>query len=547
MFLLYHKNMAIQVLTWGVSGRIDFIVCRDYNIRNGKKEVETALKHKNIQPIPLLLWGILGVCLLGIFRINLAGDPILYQTDMYTDMMVAVRMWETSSLFPEGWVFGNQLYVLATPVLAAVFYALTSDMMLAMGLASCVMTVLVLLSFAWMLRDGKKALLGCVLLVSLSFLVGDPVYSMKGWQLFFTMCSYYSCYLIAAFLAFGCYVRSCEGKPCGLVLACVLAFAMGIQSLRQTAVMICPLLAVEGCRTLYRLVKKEKLWSASLLTVCALTAANVLGLVTAKLLPIAQVEIFGGIGLNGIGELLRSIVPAVQTALSMLVPGQYTLLLWGVAVVGVPLWCLVLYVTVKACDRDGTLYLLLFTVSPLVILAIDILTTMAVRDIYYFMLIPMAAVAAVLLYAHGGKYFRSLVLLGTVGLFGLNCLTGLLTVPENKDSERYADVAASLVERGITTVYSPWNCGEQLALASGGDIAAGFWDRPSEPFQSMQYLCDPDVFDVDAEKCAYVFLDAHHADLAMAEAANRGAELIMLVEYLEDGWYIGVADVNLME
>ena len=56
----------------------------------------------------------------------------------------------------------------------------------------------------------------------------------------------------------------------------------------------------------------------------------------------------------------------------------------------------------------------------------------------------MAAVAAVLLYEHGGKLIRGLVLLGTVGLFALNCLTGLLTMPENKNSERYADVAASL-------------------------------------------------------------------------------------------------------
>lgn len=504
-------------------------------------------RQKNQIWITALLWGLLAVCLWGIVRINLAGDPILYQTDMYTDMMYARRVWETKSIFPHGWVFGNQLYVLATPVLAALFYGLTHDMMLAMGLASTVMTVLVLMSFAWMLRGGKKALLGCVLLVSLSFLVGDPVYSMKGWQLFFTMCSYYSCYLIAAFLAFGCYVRSWKGKAKGLVLACVLAFAMGIQSLRQTAVMICPLLAVEGCCVLWRLVKKKKLWNASLLTVCCLTFANVAGLVSAKLLPIEQVEIFGGIALNSVSEMVGGVMPAVRTALSMLVPGQYTLLLWGVAAVGIPLWCLVLYVTVKAKDVRGVLWLLLFTLSPLVILAIDVLTTMAVRDIYYFMLIPMGAVAAVLLHEHGGKLWRALVLTGIVGLFALNCLTGLLTVPENKDDARYADIAASLVARGITTVYSPWNCGEQLALASNGKITAGFWDQPSVPFKAMEYLCDPTVFDTDAEKCAYVFLDAHHADLAMAEAANRGAELIMLAEYLEDGWYIGVADVNLME
>jgi hypothetical protein len=104
-----------------------------------------------------------------------------------------------------------------------------------------------------------------------------------------------------------------------------------------------------------------------------------------------------------------------------------------------------------------------------------------------------------------------------------------------------------LVFAKVYLVYTSWNCGEQLALASNGEITGGFWDQPSVPFKSMEYLCDPSVFDADASECAYVFLDAHHAELAMAEAANRGAELIMLVEYVDDGWYICVCDVNLME
>ena len=515
----------------------------------------TLLKEKKQAWVSAVLWVMLAVYLWAIVRINLSGDPILYQTDMYTDMMYARRVWETKSLFPEGWVFGNQLYVLATPVLAAVLYGLLGDMVLAMGLASTVMTVGVLLSFAWMLRPvlprREQRLMACLLLVSLSFLVGDPVYSMKGWQLFFTMCSYYACYLISAFLAFGCYLRSCKGagrKLWGMVaVAAVFAYAMGIQSLRQTAVMICPLLALEGCRSLWRVWKKEGLWTASLRVVLVLTAANVSGLVTAKLLPVAQVEIFGGIGFAGVGEIFGGVISAVMTALSMLVPGQYTLILWGVAVVGVPLWCLVMVILAKQRHESGIVCLLLLTMSPAVILAIDVLTTMAVRDIYYFMLIPMAAVAASLLFACDWKCLRSLVLLGTVGLFALNCLTGLLTVPADSDSHRYENVADYLNDWGITTVYSPWNCAERVALASDGEIVAGFWDQPSVPFASMKYLCDPGVFDAIAEESAYVFLDAHHAQLAAEEAQRRGATFTLLGEFPEDGIWVYVSDVNLME
>ena len=104
----------------------------------------------------------------------------------------------------------------------------------------------------------------------------------------------------------------------------------------------------------------------------------------------------------------------------------------------------------------------------------------------------------------------------------------------------------SLIERGITTVYSPWNCGEQIALASNGKITAGFWDQPSEPFRSMQYLCDPRVFATSAEESAYMFLDAHHAQLAAKEAQRRGASFTLLGEFPEDGIWVYVSDVNLM-
>lgn len=506
--------------------------------------------------LPQIVFGlILCVCLFAIVRINFSGDPNLYQTDMYTDMTYAVRVWETKSLFPDGWVFGNQLYVVATPVLAALFYGVTGDPVLAMGLASTVMCLGVLLSFGWMLRPvlrrREDRLAAVVLLLSLGFLVGDPVYSLKGWQLFYTMCSYYACYLIAAFLAFGCYLRSDKvfalRQWLAFVVACVFAFGTGMQSLRQTAVMICPLLAVEFCHCVLRLIQKERLWNRSLLVVISLTAVNVLGLACARILPISQVEIFGSLGLNGIGEMVGSVVPAVLTALSMLVPAQYTLLLAAVAVAGVLLMGLVVFFLYKEKSVHGGVCLLLFTVSLLVILAIDIATTMAVRDIYYFMLIPMGAVAAALLYSHGGKVFRGLVLLGTVGLFAVNCLTGLLTVPEARDRERYADVADYLTERGITTVYSAWNCAERVSMASDWELEAGFWDTDHAPFASVRYLCDPSVYDRDAKDCAYLFYGEDAGLIAADVARQQGVEFTLLQVFSEENLYVYTVSVNLMQ
>ena len=95
--------------------------------------------------------------------------------------------------------------MVATPVLAALFCGLLGNINLAMAAAAEGMTVLVLLSFLWLLHaapvDYLTRLVGCLLL--LTFVVAPyGVYSMNS-MLFFTQASFYSCYLITLFVVFG--------------------------------------------------------------------------------------------------------------------------------------------------------------------------------------------------------------------------------------------------------------------------------------------------------------------------------------------------------
>lgn len=515
----------------------------------------SSVKKQKIDISRAVLWLMFCVCMITVLRINLSGNPAHYQTDMYSDMAYAVRVWETKSLFPEGWVFGNQLYVLATPVVAALFYGLCGDAVPAMGIASTVMTVCVLLSFVWMLRPvlkDREITLAVVMLMLLTLFAGDPVYSLTGWQLMFTMCSYYACYLIGAFLAFGCYVRCDKPFTRGLwgmtAVACVLSFATGIQSLRQTAVMICPLLGVELCRLVWLLVNKQPLNRRSLTVTACLTVANLLGLVCAKLLPAEQVEIFGGIGLNSIGDMAASVVPGVFTALSLLLPVYTSIIVTG-AVGIVVLWLLVMVRLGKEKSLSAVLCVLLLTLSVGAILGVDVLTDMDVRVSYYFMLFPLSAVIAAVLYGRFGKWMERLVLLGTVGIFGICCLSGFVQAPAPAEEAKaeYAAVAEYLTDRGITTVYSAWNQGEKIAIASGMELDAGFWDTAETSFQAIRYLCDPAVYDRAPEECAYVFFDEGAANLAADMAARRGETLQLMQQFPESEIYVYTCDVNLME
>ena len=84
------------------------------------------------------------VCLFVFAYINKKRFAVQCDTDMYADMLLAKKMWEQKTLFPEGWVFGNQYYVVATPVLAALFYGLLGNTNTAMICATECMTALIL-------------------------------------------------------------------------------------------------------------------------------------------------------------------------------------------------------------------------------------------------------------------------------------------------------------------------------------------------------------------------------------------------------------------
>ena len=43
-----------------------------------------------------------------VFYVNLSCNPEYYDGDMYGDIAYAKEAWEAKSLFPQGWLFGNQ-------------------------------------------------------------------------------------------------------------------------------------------------------------------------------------------------------------------------------------------------------------------------------------------------------------------------------------------------------------------------------------------------------------------------------------------------------
>lgn len=499
-----------------------------------------------------LCWAIILCYVCAFCYINLVVTPQFYCTDMYEDVIVSVEMWKQKTLFPSNWVFGNQVYVVATPVLAAFVYGLTGNALLSMGIASSIMAILVILSFGWMLRTVfprlRDRLVAVIVLITMMAFFGDAVEFVNGWQLLFTLCSFYACYAITTFLAFGCYLR--KEPPRGMVaLTALLCFATGIQSLRQTAITILPMIAMELLCIFWRACKKEKLVTKAFWLTLVFTAANLLGVVAGKSIPVAQHHIYGTVNFVSIREYWTNFYENLKLISVLIAIGRFKDGIWKIPILLVAVVLGTVCVWHYRKEKEAAL-LYLMILSLLAVLGIGTITMMEMREIYYFMIYPLAACIIALLVSKSSPKMEA-ALLGAV-IVALSVCWHIDVMPSFEQiHDREQDISYQIYEdlrdSGITTMYSGWNRCEKVAIAGNLEINAGFWDRGDEPFHPMPYLCKTDTYNAAPENVAYLFYAPEEVNLAVEKAEQAGVTMTLLYEYPEYGVYIYTAPTNLME
>ncbi len=492
------------------------------------------------------LWlSILCVYWVGIIRINFSRNPLFYCADMYTDMMFSVAAWQEKSIFPPGWVFGNQYYAVATPVLAALMLGLTDDPCISMGLASTCMGLGVILSFLWMLRpifsQLHQRLAAAVLFMTAVLWCGDAVYIVNGWQLFFTMCAYYACYAITSFLSFGCFLRRhtpwSPGFCLMLLLTCAFSFGTGIQSLRQTAITVIPIIAAAGWETADRIRHSKPVSRKTLLLTGVLALSNLAGVLYAAAVAAPKHEIFGSLSFSYVPDVFS----AVRNILNLFGDGW----ILGLAAIAAACFCLA-----SGKGKQGAeglcVWLFLCLVGAAVVLAIDSFTAMHIRPIYYFLLFPMAATVFVCFLVRN-KAVNCVLAAGVLLLSLASGRHSLQFLPVWQDGHPLQAVSDCLEENRISVVFTQWNLGGKIGIASDFRIRVGFWDAADDVFESVEYLCDPAVFDSDPSACAYIVSGAKNLALARDRAEARQAELHILRYFPELDLYIFTSDHRLME
>lgn len=484
-----------------------------------------------------LIIGILALYFALFAYINFPGFARCAQPDMYEDTLIAKLMWDQKTLFPNGYVFGNQFYVVATPVLAALFYGLTGSMNLGMGIATTVMSALVFIAFMWMLRpavESRSVRLAAFLVLTACVYSPDAVNSELG-QLFFIMCSYYACYLITLLFVFGDYLRARDSaalRPAAFLTALLLSFCTGMQSLRQTCIMTLPLIAFQGLMHIMAYLRDRRLFPekerAPLIRVCAYFAANIAGVVFSKLLDVPHETIFTEpphtSRLFAVWRACRSIsgfdtVLNTESLLFALMFIFYT----GLVILAA--------VTILRRRKSGpkalyTLWLLCL-ISIAAVIAASLLTSVTIRNIYLFIYYPLTALSFAVVYENYGHKLRAAMLTAL-------CVLALCNLPasygtpvssiRSEEPEPRQLICQYAMDNGYKYIYGQDGSSAAVAAWSDGELIAGMWEH-DVVFKVIPYLNIRTIYALDDyDKALFVFND-YELPQVMEEIAGNGAEL----------------------
>lgn len=512
--------------------------------------------------LTVLLLGFVGM----VFYINFSINPEYYDGDIYNDINYAKEAWKAKSLFPKDWIFGNQTYVVATPVLAALFYGITGNGFTAMAIASCIMTVLTLLTYDWMTRtlfSYNERTAGFLFMIGFLLLKAHVATSQQGIQAFFTMASYYACYLINAFIVYGCYVRIRQGKFTGkhiipAIIGAALSFGTGMQSLRQTAVMALPLVACEVLLIIiYSAKDKRFAISYSTLFSAIVFIANIAGLVAMRFIEINQNSIYGTTAfVSSFKDFFRKLFLNMESV--ALTFGLDALELRMRLVASIPFLLIILigfilcvkdYIKNKCNEQGRFVLVMLLTLGCVSVFAAGVLTDVVNRALYYFMIYPLLAVCVSYIIVKFEK--KRDVLFAVVAVFAAGMIIfrtagAVEEIKAGKDKSSTAhQIANYMLDNGYDTIYSVFGLSgvmdgaENVVVASGDKIHIVQFKNvdSSKPMKPVEYLCVKDGYKQwDNSKSLYLLRDhelpkvkkiAEKYDVTMTEKARFGDGLYL--------------------
>lgn len=470
-----------------------------------------------------------------IFSTNLLHFNYEINSDIASDAILSTLIWNSKKIVPDTWYIANEVRIICTPNIAALYYGLTGNMILSEGLACCTMTLLLLLSISYFLHCIQIKKVNRFLMMFACLAIPTGFVSL---ELLYLFASYYAIHMVILFFTLGVYlklIRSKVIKPIEITACIILALILGIQGTRGILIIYGPLFGMECIRLLYGVYCRQKAdksnWFIGVWVIIMLLISF-----AGTCFPISVGQDMSRNVRKGLSKLFTIVIPDVSRAIGFENTGAIGKICLSILIavsVGMLIYILLHLLKRQDIKIEEWGYLIICS-SPIVTMIIVAFTTVESSERYYFVLLFVMAYAVMLVWQKISNYniWKMIigvvvVLLALVNIY--NIYVPVLTSTEPPESEAY-EVTEYLIDNGYELAYATFDHANMMTSLANGEIrvapvasvskmdickwmSSTDWYVPNVPnrMQTAYIVTDAKMEDFT------VFLKAHEQDLILAK------------------------------
>lgn len=141
--------------------------------------------------------------LLCVIMTNLFHYNYKMNSDIGAEAVLGRLIWDSKEIIPATWYPSTETRIIATPQAAALFYGLTGNMDLSMGLACCTMAIGIILAiWLFMKKAGSSSRISCLLMCLCCLGLAGNIIIL---ELLYVFAGYYAIHVITFFFILNCY------------------------------------------------------------------------------------------------------------------------------------------------------------------------------------------------------------------------------------------------------------------------------------------------------------------------------------------------------
>lgn len=405
--------------------------------------------------------------------VNLVQYKAGLNADIASEGLLAKVMWESKEWIPSEWYASTETRLIAPANWASLFYGMTKNICLSMGIACTVVGIFIMGSLWYLCKQlpftmtQKLVLLLCVLILPNNRIMIE---------LMFTHAGYYAAHVALYFLTMALYIKMIKNdvvKKGEILFNLLLHFIIGIQGSRGILMITGPLLAVEFVRHIYLWWSKQKVKREDIFVGCFVIVTNVVGYFGGKIPLSVKLPISKHIR-NAPRKVIEDVIPNFLSAFSWEGISRVEKIVY-IACLAVVVY-LVIDIVVKGMKRkeigvEKWIFLNFFASVTLTAMAVAF-STMGSSNRYYVAIYFAIAMGISILIGSDNKFIKSGLMLITCILVVINCYKFYYPMLMKQDYKQdiYAQVGEYLIQEEYEYAYGEFKSANTITVYSDGKI-----------------------------------------------------------------------------